>query len=350
MAVSSNKTRVSGSQAGLNIDLLKRHKSFWKKESTFGPLLGFAPNSRKFPLQNTNIEHEGDFLPEDITDELILSDARFNFPVISGDQLFSCKIPMEAVEWSQAYLGSRIFVSSKAKTVWAKPYKNIPESIDDLDKSLQPEWLRKLVECTKINVSNLPEGVFACESLLRGPADCLEAIIGASEMCMWILDQPEKMSVFLEWITERVIELHSAQLNVTPRFESGSFNRYRIWGPGKNIVTQADVSSLVSPGHFRKLMLPHYDRLSESFDTSTIHFHSCAYQHVDALMEIKSLDAIEWAMDPVGPSLEDMIPIFQKILKEKCLILMNITTEEEVDMLLNKLPHEGLCIIKRKEY
>lgn len=331
-------------------ELYEQHKAFWARKSGFGPLMGFAPNSRIFPLQNIDIQHEGVFEPNDLTEDIIKSEANLAPAFFPDDSLFPCKIPMEPLEWSQAYLGSKLFVSSKTKTVWTTQYERLPDSVEEMQSQLKPEWREKLVHCTNANLKALQAQLFISESLLRGPADCLEAIIGATEMCLWILDDPKKVATFMDWITERVIELHKAQLNVMPRYHGGTFNRYRIWGAGENIVTQADVSNLMSPYHFRYLFVPAYQKLLKCFDTTTIHFHSCAFQHVDALMEIEELDAIEWGMDPTGPTLEDMIPVFNQILEKKCVILMNIRADEEVKMLLDKLPHEGLCIIKRREY
>jgi hypothetical protein len=134
-------------------------------------------------------------------------------------------------------------------------------------------------------------------------------------------------------------------------FEGGTVNRYRIWGPGQNVVTQADIANIMSPAHFRELFVPCYRRMAREFDTVTIHFHSSAVQHVEALLEIEELAAIEWALDPTGPALKDMIKPFQRIQQAgKGVIIMNLKTPQDIQLLLDSLQPKGLCLIVRKDY
>ena len=55
---------------------------------------------------------------------------------------------------------------------------------------------------------------------------------------------------------------------------------------------------------------------------------------------------IEMAMDPIGPSMEEMLPTLERILARKPLILMN-TTGMETSLAAEKLPAAGLCVIPR---
>jgi hypothetical protein len=65
--------------------LLDRHTAFWQRAPGSGPLTGFAPRSRLFPLQNLDYAHEGKLLPSDITESMIQSDIRYDglrsFPI-----------------------------------------------------------------------------------------------------------------------------------------------------------------------------------------------------------------------------------------------------------------------------
>jgi len=331
-------------------ELLRKHAAFWKRESGSGPLIGFAPNSRIFPLQNLKFEHEGRLNAEDITKEVIQSDAQYVPPIDPEDDLLPGKIPLEPLAWSEGYTGARVYMSSKACTVWTKPGDDVPQNIQELEECLQPAWMGRLIKGTSANIKAARGRYLISETLLRGPADCMEALIGAERLCLWFHDRVQFMQEMADWLAEKIITLTKAQLAAIPEFHGGRINRYRIWGPGTNIVTQADISNILSPTYFRDSFLPAYRKIAGAFDTATIHFHSSSVQHIDALLEIDEFAAIEWGLDPVGPSLEDMVPIFKRILETKCVIIMNIKTDKEVRMLLEKLPHEGLCIIKRKDY
>jgi hypothetical protein len=330
--------------------LLDKHAAFWRREPGSGPLMGFAPRSRLFPLQNLDYTHEGRLHPADVTESMIQSDIHYGPPIDPEDDLLPGKIPLEPLAWAEGYCGANVFFSSNARTVWTKPYCEDKEDPAPIRLAAEPDWLTKLVLATQMNAQALDSAYLISESLLRGPADCLESIIGSSRLCVDLYDEPEGILVAMDWLASRVLELAAAQHSTIPRFHGGTINRYRIWAPGSNVVTQADVATLMSPSHFRRLLLPSYRRIARAFDTVTIHFHSAGWQHAEALMEVDEFAAIEWGMDPTGPTLRDMLPIFARILEKKCLILMNIETDAEVDLLLTRLPHEGLCIIRRKNY
>ncbi len=328
-------------------ELLSRHKAFWRREPGNKPLIGYAQKSHIFPLQNLDIRHEGRFHAADLSDDIITSDTGYRPEYQAEDDLFPAKIPLEPMAWSEGYTGADVFVSARAGTVWAEPPRPVPETLDELKALLQPSWLDKLTLATRANVAAAGREVLICESLFRGPADCLESLIGGEKLCLWLYDRPELLVEMVDWLTDRVAELQRVQFENIPSFHGGTINRYRIWGPGKNIVTQADIANVMSPRHFRDIFMPSYRKLIRHFDTATIHFHSSARQHAQTLLEIEELAAIEWAMDPTGPTLEDMIPVFAQILQSKCVILMNINPTE-VPILLDRLPNEGLCIIVRR--
>lgn len=327
---------------------IERHIAFWKREKNVGVLMGIAPRTQIFPLQNIPLIYEGRLDPDDLTTEIIKMEAAYHPTFNVEDALLPSKIPMEFMEWTQAYCGAEVYLSHKAGTVWTEPGDNPPMNLEELNGRFKPAWLNKIIEVTSANLESAKGVHLLSESLMRGPADCLEALVGAEQLCLMLYDNPDIIYAMTGYFTDRIIEITKAQQQYLPRIGGGTVNRYRLAGKGENIVTQADISNVMSPNTFREHFIPHYRRLAAAFDTVTIHFHSSAFQHADALLEASCFDAIEWGMDPIGPTLEQMIPVFRKILEAgPCLILMNIKTDAEIGMLLSKLPHDGLCIIRR---
>lgn len=330
--------------------MLALHDAFWRRENC-RILIGYAPINRLFPLQNLHIEHEGRFVPKDITESLMQSDMVYRQPIVSGDDLFPAKIPLEALPWSEGYTGANVYLSSRAKAVWSDHAHSKPCNVTELKNRVDPGWRKKLIQATTITVEAMADERLVSESLFRGPADCIEAVMGAEALCYALYDWPDELSLMAEFMADRVIELYQAQFEVLGTFHGGTINRYRLWGPGQNIVTQADIANVMSPEHFKLVFVPSYRRLMQSFDTVTIHFHSSAAQHVDVLLEIDELDAIEWALDPIGPTLEQMVEVFVKIQRAgKCVIIMNLNTDEQVRLLEDRLDVGGLCLIIRKEF
>jgi hypothetical protein len=68
---------------------------------------------------------------------------------------------------------------------------------------------------------------------------------------------------------------------------------------------------------------------------------------VDALLSVERPHAIQVTLEDPGPSLEEMAPIFHRILDAKPLLLEGPLTEEEVAWLRAELPSGGLAIRAR---
>ncbi len=163
-------------------NLLAHHASFWRRKSGSTPLIGCAPMSRLFPLQNLRIQHEGPFAASDITERVITADTQVRPAVLPGDDLFPAKMPLEPIPWSEGYTGANVYLSSRAQTVWTKPGEKVRENLDQLMAGLNALWRDKLAEATRKNVDASAGEYLISETLLRGPADCLEALIGAERV------------------------------------------------------------------------------------------------------------------------------------------------------------------------
>ena len=84
-----------------------------------------------------------------------------------------------------------------------------------------------------------------------------------------------------------------------------------------------------------------------AFDYTTIHFHSAHHIHGEAVTDIPELGALQFSLEPppYGPTLNEWIPIWKRLIKKKPLILVAwYLTREQINTILNELPHQGLCL------
>ena len=74
-----------------------------------------------------------------------------------------------------------------------------------------------------------------------------------------------------------------------------SFVVFDIWGPGRTSKLQCDISCMLSPEMFNRFVLPFLKRQADWLDYSLYHLDgTTALQHLDALLSIDSLNAIQW--------------------------------------------------------
>jgi hypothetical protein len=267
---------------------------------------------------------------------------------IEGD-LFCTEAPYVRVPWVEAILGAPIRATIQGGSMRAQAF--IQDWGDwDLARHKNEDWLALLLRLTELHVAHSRGRYAVTQTLMRGPSDLAEAVLGPTLMSLSMYDHPQALRGFLEEVTAVFIEVLHAQLAHIPPIRGGYVNPFGIWSPGTVVRTQCDASAFLSPQHYAAWYLPYDVRISKSVDYSVIHLHSCSLHTVDALLEGEYPHAIQVIVETAAnaPTLDDMIPVFRKILSLKPLIVEGPLAEAEVERLLNKVPTDGLCIIARR--
>jgi hypothetical protein len=159
------------------------------------------------------------------------------------------------------------------------------------------------------------EIVSACADLGRGKylvgcpdlvenVDILAALRAPSALLIDLIERPD-------WVLEKVEQINQVWFEAYQRLYdlirledgSSSFGAFLIWGPGKTAKVQCDASAMFSPKMFARFVLPALTRQCQWLDYSLFHLdgHQCL-PHLDLLLEIEALDAIEFTPDPQVPS------------------------------------------------
>ena len=74
-----------------------------------------------------------------------------------------------------------------------------------------------------------------------------------------------------------------------------AYGPFSIWGPGETAKVQCDASAMLSPKMFRRFVVPALTEQCRWLDYSMFHLDGeDALCHVDALLQIEPLDAIQW--------------------------------------------------------
>jgi len=330
-------------------ELLERHKAFWRREDTDGPLMmevrPYAhPGSQiDIPLADGTMAGEGtELTPENIDPRRMMEGYDTSLPVIYGDILRRFAPP--DLCWTEALMECRIYLRGGCR--WSAPFSVDWGDLESLKLRPENRWFKRLLEFTRLLVERAEGGFPVGEPLMRGPIDMLRAILGDNQMGLAFYDRPAEVRRLLEICTDAAIEALEAQFALIPEFHGGYVSHFGIWAPGSVGYSQHDASVQLSPQAFRERLLPHYERLVNSFDYPVIHTHSGALHHVDALLELEGLKAMQVSIDPppFGPTVEEMIPTLLKIQETKPLIISSgPVIAEEREELLKTLSPKGLC-------
>lgn len=195
--------------------------------------------------------------------------------------------------------------------------------------------------------------------------DILATLREPQTLLMDMIERPE-------WIREKLREINQVWFKAYNRIYeivklpdgSSAFSSFYIWGPGKTAKMQCDTSAMFSPEMFGEIVIPSLTEQAEWLDHSMYHLDGTqALCHLDHLLEIEALDAIEWTPQAgietggsprwwdlyrcileAGKSVqivqvkpEEIVPLLDAIGGKGVYIMAKISSEKEAEELLAKI-------------
>lgn len=147
--------------------------------------------------------------------------------------------------------------------------------------------------------------------------DILSAMRGPQQFCYDLIDEPGVVKDYIRQIDDLYFIYYDAMYNIIKGEDgSSSFTAFDIWGPGKTAKVQCDFSALMSPKQFREFFVPSLRQQCQKLDYTLYHLDGPdAIKHLDALMEVEELTALQWtpgAGKPDGGN-ELWYPIYDKV-------------------------------------
>ena len=137
--------------------------------------------------------------------------------------------------------------------------------------------------------------IVGCPDLIEN-MDVLSSLRGAQTLMIDMLERPE-------WVEKKIWEINEIYYEAYQRIYdiiklpdgSSTFGAFYVWGPGKTAKLQCDASAMFSPDMYKQFVVPALTAQCEWLDNSIYHLDGTqAMCHLDTLLSIKPLDAIEW--------------------------------------------------------
>jgi hypothetical protein len=179
--------------------------------------------------------------------------------------------------------------------------------------------------------------------------DTLVSLRGMEILLADMMDRPE-------WIEEGVWQVNDAYYDAFDRIRTrirdpwngNAFSSFQIWGQGRTAKLQCDSSAAFSPAMFRRFVVPALTAQCRWLDRTLYHLDGTqCFCHLDPILEIEELDAVEWtpqAGRPNGGSPE-WFDLYRRILKAGKGVQAVGVKAEEVIPLLDAVGGKGLFII-----
>jgi len=324
------------------LEMIKqRFDAFWDREVIDRPLIRITaprakrvkrslPKPEKMEDRWTNIEYAVKKAELELESTLFLGDAiPFCMPNLGPDSF-------------TAFLGAELTFKSE-ETSWAEPFL---EDLSGYEPVLREDnkWWRVMNELLD-GFCEVAEGRFmiGIPDIHYG-GDSLVATIGAQKLIRCLFTQPEEVKRLIRRLTEICLRVFNQYYERISRVQDGSITWIPAYSRGKFFALQDDFSGLVSPRMFEEFFVEEQEILSRYLDNSIFHLDGpMALGNLDRLLQIDSLDGIQWVPGAGAKPMSEWLNVCRKILDAgKCLQIACMP--EEVDFLLSNLRHEGLFI------
>lgn len=247
------------------------------------------------------------------------------------------------------YLGSEPGFSPQ--TIWYKPcidHTN-PESHKEIRFDPSNRWWQIAEQTLRECVARSRGKYLVGFPDLIENIDILAAMRDPQALLFDMIERPE-------WVEQKVREINRAYFEVYQRMydiikqpdNSSAFHAFSLWGPGKVAKVQCDACAMFSTEMFARFVAPCLREQCEWLDYSMYHLdgHQCI-QHLDVLLGIEALDAIEWTPDPQVPGGGDpcWYPMYRRILDAGKSVQAIGMSVDEVEPLLDACGGAGMYLL-----
>jgi len=322
----------------------ERVRAFWAGEMADRPPVEIRlpkPGAKPFPAKPykdwaskwLDIETRADEYAHTVANTLYLGDALPQvFPNL-GPEIYSawCGCPLhftETTSWSEP-------IVHDWETDWDKVRIDTEHPLLKAIEQLTDALIERSAGTFVVGLTDFHPGGDHMAAL-RDPANLATDLIEYPE---YILDElPRAQAEYLAAYDRFYEKIRSAGFPASSWMGS-------LFGEGKFYIPSNDFSCMISPRMFEEFFLPGIREECRFYDQSVYHLDGPgALRHLDALLEIPELNAIQWVCGAGNEGYERWIPVYQKIQRAgKSIVLCN-TTVRDLDRIFETLRPEGVYI------
>lgn len=300
-----------------NPHLVDRFEDWWRRDN------------HGLPLMNVTVEKDGAVRtvkrPE--TPEQMYTDADYIMARVEEDMKVTlfyadsyAKVSGDFGPGSLAlYLGTEPRFAWD--TVWYEPSIRDEDRCPDISFREDNKWWLRHVELLKTLKQRTGGRVFVNIPDLIENLDIYAAMRGPVATLYDIMDDPERVEDCVSQIDDAYFKCYDYLFDLL-KDENGvsSYTAFNILGKGRVAKVQCDFSAMISPGHYRRFVLPSLHKQVKKFDHSLYHLDGPdAIKHVPAIMELEELDALQWTCGAGQPDggCEKWYPIYDQVREAK---------------------------------
>ncbi len=242
-----------------------------------------------------------------------------------------------------AILGAEL--EGREDTIWIKHRKNFD---DEIIFNEENRWwqlhLDLLRTCKKKSGGKYFVG---CPDLIEG-LDTLAGLRGTQSVLTDMILRPEVLEAQLQKVNDVYFRVFDIIYDIIREEDEMAFCCFSLWGPGKVSKLQCDISGMISEEDFRRFALPYLREQCQKIEYTLYHLDGvAAIRHLDAILEIEELNAVQWSSgegEPQGGD-ECWYDMYKKILATGKSLMPCWVEISQLRSLLDSIGADGLNIL-----
>jgi hypothetical protein len=180
---------------------------------------------------------------------------------------------------------------------------------------------------------------------IQQPNDHLPLLRGTQRFLMDLIEHPTEIKRALRRLLDNWYVIYERVAELTAHQE-GSSGWLGLWCPWpRSLTLQSDVSCMMSPAMFEEFVAPELEELCEWLEGPTYHLDGPgALQHLDRLLALKRLHAIQWTPGTGTPGGLYWLELYQRIQAGGKGVVISLPYEE-VERAVQELVPEKTFIL-----
>ncbi len=219
-----------------------------------------------------------------------------------------------------AYLGCDVAFSGGS--VWYDEFIKDWDGVADFAFDPKSVWFNKHLQTFKEVVELSKGDYYVGIPDIMDNIDVIASMRGAQDTIFDLMDEPEEIHRRIQQVQDLYYTYCEQFYQLAKQKENGvdssAYTVFNIWGRGKTIKFQCDFSAMMSPTQVREFIVPALSQVIKQSDNSLYHLDGPdAIKHVDAIMEIEELNALQWTSGSYNPdgTHEQWFGIYDKVAK-----------------------------------
>ncbi|MHC5034127.1 MAG: uroporphyrinogen decarboxylase/cobalamine-independent methonine synthase family protein [Planctomycetota bacterium] len=328
-------------------ELIERHRAFWRRDPVDRPLL---VEERGRPFFASVACMYGEEAGNPITP--VQADAARYLRCIDWESawapgqadLLTVLPPNPRIPWLEAIAGCKVVPHPSSDSIWSGE----PDSLPSRPSAIQPDkaWLDALIRQVDDLKTGAPASAPVTQTLMRGPGDVIEALIGSTRLVYAMMDDAGWLRSLIESVTDLFIRVARMQWERMTMVWGGHVNFFGLWSPEPCVRVQEDVQRILSPELYREWLRPALCRIVGEFPYSMFHMHSASLNMAGEIVTVPGLKGLQVSMDPppYAPPITQQIVELQRVQERVPLLIEGPVSDDELDALRQALSPSGLAL------